>query len=193
MAGLEDLIEVYRGQRVNLNPFKKRSSSMMKTLDKLTSGHYATTNPNIASRYATGLGEYIKKNFPNVVKKVKITPQEFKTGQNLFKKIIEKGGGSMLGWNLPVQEGFQILSKKNKDKLKVDILKTFLSNAKALTPLAQKGLTFLSSLPVASLTMVLQSTPANADEANMTLEDFAKLNEGSTNVDKALPSEPKDI
>ena len=41
--------------------------------------------------------------------------------------------------------------------------------------------------------MTLQSTPANADEVNMTLEDFAKLNEGSTNVDKALPSEPKDI
>ena len=56
-----------------------------------------------------------------------------------------------------------------------------------------QGLKVLASLPVATLTMVLQSTPANADEANMQLEDFAKLNEGSTNVDKALPSEPKDI
>jgi hypothetical protein len=49
------------------------------------------------------------------------------------------------------------------------------SNAKALTPLAMKGLTFLSSLPAATVTMFLQSTPANSDEMNMKLEDFAKL------------------
>ena len=68
-----------------------------------------------------------------------------------------------------------------------------MARAGTLTPLAARGLTFLSSLPVSTLIMTLQSTPANADEANMTLEDFAKLHEGSTNVDKALPSEPKDI
>jgi hypothetical protein len=60
------------------------------------------------------------------------------------------------------------------------------SNAKALTPLAMKGLTFLSSLPAATVTMFLQSTPANSDEMNMKLEDFAKLNEGNTNIDKAI-------
>jgi len=38
-----------------------------------------------------------------------------------------------------------------------------------------KGLNMLASLPVATLTMVLQSTPANSDEANMELEDFAML------------------
>ena len=68
-----------------------------------------------------------------------------------------------------------------------------MSNAKALTPLAAKGLQFISSLPVATISMILQSTPANADEVNMTLENFAELNKGSTNVDKALPSEPKDL
>jgi hypothetical protein len=31
--------------------------------------------------------------------------------------------------------------------------------------------------------MVLQTTPANADEANMQLEDFAKLNEKNNNPD----------
>ena len=51
----------------------------------------------------------------------------------------------------------------------------------------------MASLPAATIGMVLQSTPANADEANMQLEDFAKLNEGNTNVDKALLSKPKDI
>ena len=84
------------------------------------------------------------------------------------------------------QLGYNILSKKNKGKLEVDVLKTLVSNAKALTPLAMKGLTFLSSLPAATVTMFLQSTPANSDEMNMKLEDFAKLNEGSTNIDKAI-------
>ena len=46
--------------------------------------------------------------------------------------------------------------------------------------------------------MTLQSTPVNADEANMELEDFAKLADennlemGST-MDKALPVRSKDI
>ena len=31
----------------------------------------------------------------------------------------------------------------------------------------------MASLPVATITAVLQSTPTNADEVNMTLEDFA--------------------
>ena len=44
-----------------------------------------------------------------------------------------------------------------------------------LTPLAMKGLNMIASLPVATAAMVLQSTPANADEANMKLEDFAMM------------------
>ena len=51
----------------------------------------------------------------------------------------------------------------------------------------------LASLPVATAAMVLKSTPANADEANMQLEDFAKLAEKNNNVDKALESQPKDM
>ena len=41
--------------------------------------------------------------------------------------------------------------------------------------------------------MVVQSTPTNADEVNMQLEDFAKLNEENTNMDKALPVEVGDM
>ena len=52
-----------------------------------------------------------------------------------------------------------------------------MARAGSLTSLAMKGLNVLASLPVATLTMVLQSTPANSDEANMQLEDFAKLAE----------------
>ena len=73
-----------------------------------------------------------------------------------------------------------------------------MARAGSFTPLAMKGLQFITSLPVATATMVLQSTPANADEANMQLEDFAKLAETNnlnmgSNMDKALPGGNKDI
>ena len=163
MAGIEDLIEVYRGQSTHLNPFRTRSSSLMNPKGLLTVGKYATTQPNVAIDYAS-------RNFPNLVKKVKISPKELNIGKKVFDKLSSYGASE-----IAKEEGFNILSKKNADKLKVDVLKTFISNAKALTPLAMKGLNFLSSLPVVTLTMVLQSTPANSDEVNMTLEDFAMM------------------
>ena len=197
MAGIEDLIEVYRGEGIKLNPFRKRSSTRMNTFGKKRAGRYATTLPKEAANYAT-------KNFPNRILKTKITPLELKVGQKVFHELepdftsegvktkrLRKNIRKFTRNNL--SKNYNILSKKNKDKLKVDILKTFMSNAKALTPLATKGLNILASLPVATLTMVLQSTPANADEANMQLEDFAKLHEGSVNVDKALSVEVGDM
>jgi hypothetical protein len=128
----------------------------------------------------------------------KVSPREFKIGQRVFNEvtsdfsdrpnIIKKVANKVKDFtrDRSGQLGYNILSKKNKGKLEVDVLKTLVSNAKALTPLAMKGLTFLSSLPAATVTMFLQSTPANSDEMNMKLEDFAKLNEGSTNIDKAI-------
>jgi hypothetical protein len=68
-----------------------------------------------------------------------------------------------------------------------------MARAKNLTPLAVRGLNMLASLPVATMTAFLQSTPVNADEVNMTLEDFAKLNEGDTNIDKSLLVEAGDM
>jgi len=162
VAGIEDFIEVFRGQSTHLNPFRTRSSSLMNPKGLLTVGKYATTQPNVAINYAS-------RNFPNLVKKVKISPKELNIGKKVFDKL--SYGAS----EIAKEEGFNILSKKNADKLKVDVLKTFISNAKALTPLAMQGLNFLSSLPVVTLTMVLQSTPANSDEVNMTLEDFAMM------------------
>ena len=186
MAGIEDLIEVYRGQSTHFNPFRKRSSSLMNPKGKLTVGRYAATKPDVAYQYAS-------RNFPNVVKKVKISPKDFKIGQKVFAKMSHYGAS-----DIAKERGFNILSKKNADKLKVDVLKTFMSNAKALTPLATKGLSFISSLPVSTLIMTLHSTPANADEANMQLEEFAKLAEENniemgSNMDKALPGGSKDI
>jgi len=183
MAGIEDLVKVYRGENLldKLKNFLVDSGMNLKGKAKL--GRFATTSADYASGYA--------RNFPNVVKSTKITPTALNIGKKLFDKAhFSQGpvgsGGANVG-------ALQILSKKNTSKLKVDALKTFMSNAEALTPLATKGLAFLTSLPVVTLTMILQSTPANSDEANMQLEDFANLAQGDVNVDKALPVRSKDI
>ena len=191
MAGITDLIDVFRGETINLNPFKTRSSTNMNPGGKIKVGKYATTSADEAMNYAS-------KKFPNKIMTTKVSPREFKIGQRVFNEvtsdfsdrpnIIKKVANKVKDFtrDRSGQLGYNILSKKNKGKLEVDVLKTLVSNAKALTPLAMKGLTFLSSLPAATITMFLQSTPANSDEINMKLEDFAKLNEGDTNVDKAI-------
>jgi len=197
MAGIEDLIEVFRGETINLNPFRKRSSSLYNTYGQRRVGKYATTLAKEAMNYAT-------RKFPNRILTTKITPKELNIGQRVFHELepdytaegvktkrIRKNIRKFTGDNL--RKHYNLLSTKNKAKLKVDILKTFMSNAEALTPLATKGLAFLTSLPVVTLTMILQSTPANSDEANMQLEDFANLAQGDVNVDKALPVRSKDI
>ena len=198
---LKDLIDVYRGESIQINPFKERSSAGMNTYGQGRIGKYSTTLADEAMNYAT-------KKFPNRILTTKITPKELNIGQRMFHELepdytdegvktkrIRKDINKFTGDNL--RKHYNLLSTKNKAKLKVDALKTFMSNAKALSPLAAEGLSFLSSLPVATLAMVLQSTPANADEVNMQLEDFAKLAEDAqpknVNMDKALPAVPHDI
>ena len=198
MAGIADLIDVFRGETINLNPFRSRSSINMNPGGKIKVGKYATTAADEAINYAS-------KKFPNKIMKTKITPRDFTIGRRVFNEvtsdfsdrpnIIKKVTNQVKNFtrDRSGQLGYNILSSKNKGKLEVDVLKTLMSNAKALTPLAMKGLTYLSSLPAATAMMFLQSTPANSDEMNMKLEDFAKLNEGSTNMDKSLPTEIGDM
>ena len=198
MAGIADLIDVFRGETINLNPFRSRSSIDMNPGGKIKVGKYATTAADEAINYAS-------KKFPNKIMKTKITPRDFTIGRRVFNEvtsdfsdrpnIIKKVTNQVKNFtrDRSGQLGYNILSSKNKGKLEVDVLKTLMSNAKALTPLAMKGLTYLSSLPAATVMMFLQSTPANSDEMNMKLEDFAKLNEGSTNMDKSLPTEIGDM
>ena len=183
MAGIEDFVEVFRGENVldKLKNFFVDSGMTAKGKAKI--GRYVTTSADYASSYA--------RKFPNIVKSTKITPAALNIGKKLFDKMhFPQGAVGSGGANVGA---LQIISKKNKDKLKVNILKTIASNAKALSPLALKGLSVAASLPAQIIVMTLAPTQANLDEVNMTLEDFAKLHEGSTNVDKALPSEPKDI
>ena len=166
MAGIEKLIELFRGEA----PSRSR-------LDfKENRGRYFTPKKDFARHIAQGgsmsQGKLIK-DLSGTVKSLKIPVSKFK----------ELGGNSLE----------VLLDDDSLSKAKTNLFQTFLARAGSLTPLAMQGLNMLASLPVATAAMVLKSTPANADEANMKLEDFAKLAEGNTNVDKALPIERGDI
>ena len=169
MAGIDDLIEIFRGEAPSRSGLDFKENR----------GRYFTPDKNFAKYIAQGgsmsQGKLIK-DLAGKVKSLKIPLSKYK----------ELGGNSLQ----------VILDDASLGKAKTNMLQTFLARAGSLTPLATKGLTFLASLPVATVTMVLQSTPANADEnewINEKLEELAKLNEGSTNVDKALPVEVGDI
>ena len=166
MAGIGDLIELFRGEAPSRSglDFKKNR------------GRYFTPKKDFARHIAQGgsmsQGKLIK-DLGGKVKSLKIPVSKFK----------ELGGSGVE----------VLLDDVSLGKAKTNLFQTFLARAGSLTPLAIKGLNMLASLPVATAAMVLKSTPANADEANMTLEDFAKLNTGSTNIDKGLPIKRGDI
>ena len=167
MAGIEDLITLYRGEapsRFDLDFGDLR-------------GTYYIKDKDLAKYMAQGGSKTVNKligDLKGTVKKLEIP-----------KELFEKLGGT----------DFQVNIKDPKllGKAKTDLLQTFLARTGSLTPLAMKGLNVLTSLPAATITAFLQSTPANADEANMKLEDFAKLIEMEGMIDKKLPSKPKDI
>ena len=163
-------IEIFRGENLNYNPFKKTAGKV---------GRFVTDNIEYAKAAAD--------KFPAIIKSAKIPKETFLKSMEAFDQ------SGQVSTNRTSSSNLGLLDKADKSKLKINILKTLGVNIKNLTPLAMQGLNLLASLPAATLSMVLQSTPANADEINMTLEDFAKLNEGSTNVDKALPSEARDM
>src|SRR5210317_251985 len=168
MAGIEDLIEIFRGEAPS-------RSGMAKGFGE-RSGRYYTPDPKFARHIAQGgsisQGKLIK-DVAGKVKSLKIPVSKFK----------ELGGNSLQ----------VILDDASLGKAKTNLFQTMLAKAGSFTPLALKGLEILGSLPIATATMFLQSTPANADEVNMKLEDFAKLREMEGNVDKALPSETRDM
>ena len=186
MAGIKDLLEfsevnkpkivdgnkirVYRGYEKM--PLSKRSI-FNNPLDR---GKYFTENLSDAKWYAQRQNTL----------KGKVTYLDLAKDQFDKAKALSKSRSPRLAGEVIVDQ--ELLKKQ-----KIDILRSIMARAGNLTPLAIKGLNMIASLPVATATMFLQSTPANADEINMTLEDFAKLNEGSTNVDKALPTKIGDM
>ena len=167
MAGIEDMIELFRGEA----PSRSKMDFGTKR------GTYFTRDKDFAKYMARGGSQKVSDLIGDLGGKVK--------SLKIPKKLFEELGAS----------DFQVNIKDPKllNAAKTDLFQTFLARAGSLTPLAMKGLNIIASLPVATATMILQSTPANADEANMKLEDFAKLNEGSTNIDKALPTEIGDM
>ena len=168
MAGIEDLIELYRGEAPS-------RSGMAQGFGE-RSGRFFTPRADMARYWAQGGSQTVN----NLVGDLKGTVKSLKIPLSKYKEL---GGNSLQ----------VLLDDASIGKAKTNLFQTFLARAGSLTPLAMKGLSLLGSLPVATATMFLQSTPANSDEINMKLEDFAKLNEGSTNVDKALPTEIGDM
>jgi hypothetical protein len=160
MAGIDDLMTIYRGEapsRSKMNFGEKR-------------GKYYTPQKDFAKYMAQGGNRPKSKLIGDLggkVKSLKIPVSKYKElGGNSLEVILD--------------------DPKLLNAAKTDVMQTFLARAGSLTPLAMKGLKYLSSLPAATVMMFFQSTPANADEANMKLEDFAKLNKGNTNIDKAI-------
>ena len=187
---LENLIEVYRGENVRLNPFRKRGSSFMNKKNIWKAGKFITDKAWEAASYA--------RKFPAVIKSAKIPKKTWTAAKTLFDKTHFVQPTTSL-------QTYGLLNHADKNKLKVNILKTIGVNLKNLSPLAVQGLNVLTSLPVATIAMVLKSTPVNADEVTMKLEDFAKLADEAqpknvnmdkaknVNMDKALPAMPHDI
>ena len=186
MAGIEDLLEftelnkpkivngnkirVYRGYEKM--PLSKRSI-FNNPLDR---GKYFTEHLADAKWYARRQNTL----------KGKVTYLDLMKDEFDKAKKLSKSRGTRLG-------GEVIVDSDLLKKQKTDILRTIAARAGNLSNVALKGLSIAASLPAQVIVMTLAPTKANADEVNMQLEDFAKLNEGSTRVDKALPSEPKDI
>ena len=196
MAGIEDLIEIYRGENVRLNPFRKRGSSFMNKKNIWKAGKFITDKAWEAASYA--------RKFPAIIKSAKVPKSTWTAAKTLFDK-------THFVQPTTSRQTYGLLNHADKNKLKVNILKTIGVNLKNLSPLAVQGLNILASLPVATVAMILKSTPANADEANMQFEDFAKLareekaeakstitDRGVTSfkgsvIDKALPKKSRDI
>ena len=168
MSGIMDMIELFRGEAPSRSGMAKGFGDR--------SGKFFTPQKSFARHIAQG-GSMSQG---NLIKDLKGTVKSLKIPLSKYKEL---GGNSLE----------VILDNDSLGKAKTNVMQTLLARAGSFTPLAMKGLTLLSSLPAATAMMFFQSTPANSDEANMKLEDFAKLNEGSTNMDKSLPTEIGDM
>ncbi len=134
MAGIVELIKLYRGE----------APSRSKLDFGINRGTYFTPQKKFAKFMAQGGGSTLGDTVKDLKGKVKTL--------TIPKKLYEELGGGSLEVN--------IRDPKLLNAAKIDLLQTFLARAGSLTPLAMKGLNILASLPVATLTMFLQSTPA---------------------------------
>ena len=159
MAGIEDIIRVFRGtENVPLNeqinyPFK---------------GKYFSTRPEDAIDFASRQGTYTGK-----VNYLDLTKDEFEKAKNLSKAQKTSLSGEV------------IVDDDVLEKQKTDVLKTIKARGKNLSKLALKGLVKVSTLPAALVLNLFSTQSLNEGEEELLqkqLEEMAK--EG--NVDKPL-------
>jgi len=159
MAGIEDIIRVFRGTE-NV-PIKEQINYPFK-------GKYFSTRPEDAVDFASRQGTYTGK-----VNYLDLTKDEFEKAKNL-----SKGQNTRLS-------GEVIVDDDALERQKTDVLKTIKARGKNLSKLALKGLTKLSTLPAALVLNLFSTQSLNEGEEELLqkqLEEMAK--EG--NVDKPL-------
>jgi hypothetical protein len=164
----KDLISLFRGQPLFGQTTNQALSSYPS--DKMLSGRFFTTDPDIAKSYAKN------SSFPSVVKEMKV-PQNVLDKAYDFKNRLTNFSTKTFA-DLPQRKDVLIASKDMLKNYKpsINIPATLSSNFNQglgfLKNNAIKGLTTLGSLPVQAALATLYPTPANADEVNMNPEDF---------------------
>ena len=103
MAGIKDLIEIYRGENLNYNPFKKATGTV---------GRFVTDNLEYAKEAAD--------KFPAIIKSTKVPKEIFLKSMELFDK------SNQPTTNVTSRSGLGLLDRADSNKLKIDILKTSL-------------------------------------------------------------------
>jgi len=173
MAGIEDLIRVFRGtENIPADGFKP--------LRYPDAGKYFTTDIDSAKSYAQRANTLSGK-----VNYLDLTTEQFKKAKDLSKSRSVRLPGEVL------------VDDNMLNKQKTDVLRTISARAGNLSRLALKGLSFAVSLPAQTILMSLAPTEMGDSEINMTLENFAKLAEENNmqmgSMDKAIETEQKDI
>ena len=150
MAGIEDLVKLYRGNsrlRSGMNFGENR-------------GRYWTNKPDLARYWAQGGSQKQGRLIGDLLGKVK--------SLNIPKKLYEKINPDDI-WQTMIDDD-NLLKKQ-----KTDVLQTIMAKAGSLSKLALKGLSIAASLPAQVVVMTL--APTKMGNAEATLEDFAQLAE----------------
>ncbi len=112
MPGIEDvLVEIFRGENVSLNPFRKTADTV---------GRFVTDN----LEYAKAAGD----KFPAIIKSAKIPKGTFERSMEAFDQ------SGQVSTNRTSSSNLGLLDKADKGRLKIDILKTLGLNIKHLNP-----------------------------------------------------------
>jgi len=182
---MEDISTLHRGQPW-WGPTRNLASELkeMSTLGKIAglsgddlsrlSGKWWTADTDYARQYAKGTGK---------IRSIKLQPGDMDKIKKFGETLSSKGGKySFLGLGKPFGSQNQYLLPESILKNRttgINIGQTLKSlgahyGGQGLRYGAQ-GLGYLASLPAQAALMTLYTTPANADEEDMTAEDFRRL------------------